>query len=250
MQGCGVGRPTQISGSISRSSSGHLTFWLRLRLQHLEAFGSGSRKIWSKKIRKNSVLFVLYNSLAPQIISVEPEPKFPALPYKYFWLRLQPSKIAWAPAPQAWFHDHVATEARVLMNVVNPVCQGHALRSWKWGKAFLYLARRIPKSEHVLQSGGQGRNDWRGKGGTIPRAPNHYGGGATKISFTIQAGAVISLRGYRIIAGDAEKSQQCHKYFLQYSKFASEKAQVRPWRRQTWFLPRTPSNLVAPLPTV
>jgi len=35
----------------------------------------------------------------------------------------------------------------------------------------------------------QGRNKGRGKGGAIPRAPNHYWG--------------------------AEKSQQCHKYFLQ-----------------------------------
>jgi len=48
----------------------------------------------------------------------------------------------------------------------------------------------------------QGRNEW-GKGGTISRAPitmgapNHCGG-----------------RG---------KPQKCHKYFLQYSAFASEK---------------------------
>ena len=46
-----------------------------------------------------------------------------------------------------------------------------------------------------------------GKGGTIPRAPNHCGG--------------------RMTAGDAEKSQQCHKYFLQYSTFASARPQVR-----------------------
>jgi len=26
----------------------------------------------------------------------------PALPSKRFWLQLQPSKIAWAPAPQPW----------------------------------------------------------------------------------------------------------------------------------------------------
>jgi len=47
----------------------------------------------------------LYNSLAQQTISVEREPKFqtPALPSEIFWipLQLQPSKIAWAPAPQA-----------------------------------------------------------------------------------------------------------------------------------------------------
>jgi len=47
-------------------------------------------------------------------------------------------------------------------------------------------------------------------GGTIPRTPNDYGG--------------------------AEKSQQCHKYFLQYSTFASERLQVRTWGFQTRFL--------------
>jgi len=38
-------------------------------------------------------------------------------------------------------------------------------------------------------------------------------------------------------AGGAEKSQRCHKHFLQYSKFASERPQVRKWGRQTCFLP-------------
>jgi len=33
--------------------------------------------------------------------------------------------------------------------------------------------------------------------------------------------------GRRITAGGAKKSQQCHKYFRQYSTFASEKHQVR-----------------------
>jgi len=33
----------------------------------------------------------------------------------------------------------------------------------------------------------------------------------------------------RITAGDADKSQQCHKNFFQYSKFASERLQVRTW---------------------
>jgi len=45
-------------------------------------------------------------------------------------------------------------------------------------------------------------------------------------------------------AGGAEISQKCHKYFLQYSTFASESPQVRTWGRQTCFLPRAPSNLV------
>ena len=48
------------------------------------------------------------------------------------------------------------------------------------------------------------------KGGAIPRAPSHCGGAK-------------SLRGHRMGAGGTEKSQQCHKYFLQYSIFASER---------------------------
>jgi len=67
----------------------------------------------------------------------------------------------------------------------------------------------------------QGRNEG-GKGRTIPRAPIHYGGAE-------------SLRGRRITAGGTEKSQQCHKYFLQYSKCAFERAPVRLWGRQTCF---------------
>jgi len=62
-----------------------------------------------------------------------------------------------------------------------------------------------------------------------------------------------SLWGRRITAGrqmtaeGAEKSQQCHKYFLQCSTFASERPQFRTWGRQTCFLPRAPPNLVTPL---
>jgi len=48
-------------------------------------------------------------------------------------------------------------------------------------------------------------------------------------------------------AGDAEKSQQFHKYFPQYSKFPSERPQVRTCGRQTCFLPQVPSDLVTPL---
>jgi len=48
-------------------------------------------------------------------------------------------------------------------------------------------------------------------------------------------------------AGGAGKSQQSHKYILQYSKFASERSQVRTWGRQNCFLPRAPFNLVTPL---
>ena len=59
-----------------------------------------------------------------------------------------------------------------------------------------------------------GRNDG-GKGGTIPRASIHYGGAE-------------SLQGRRITAGGAKTSQQCHKYFLIYSKFAFERTQIWP----------------------
>jgi len=61
----------------------------------------------------------------------------------------------------------------------------------------------------------QGRNE-EGKAGAIPRAPNHSGGAE------ILREAPNDCRG-------AKKSQQCHKYFLQYSTFASEKSQVRTW---------------------
>ena len=37
--------------------------------------------------------------------------------------------------------------------------------------------------------------------------------------------------------GGHEKSQQRHKYFLQYSTFAPERPQVRTWGRQTCFCP-------------
>ena len=53
--------------------------------------------------------------------------------------------------------------------------------------------------------------------------------------------------GSQITAGGAVKSQQCHKYFPQYSTFASERPQVRTWGRQTCFLPRAPANLITPL---
>jgi len=49
-----------------------------------------------------------------------------------------------------------------------------------------------------------------GKGGTIARAPSHYGGAK-------------SQRGRRMAAGGAKKPQQCHKYFLQCSTCASER---------------------------
>ena len=66
----------------------------------------------------------------------------------------------------------------------------------------------------AIAAGNQGRNEG-GKGGTIPWAPIHYGGAE-------------SLQERRITVGGAEKSQQCHKYFLQYSKFAFETTQIRP----------------------
>ena len=73
----------------------------------------------------------------------------------------------------------------------------------------------------------QGRNE----GGTIPRAPIHYGGAE-------------SLRGRRITAGAVENSQQCHKYFLQYSKFTFERAQIPPWGAKLVFCPgRHPTSL-------
>ena len=82
-----------------------------------------------------------------------------------------------------------------------------------------------------------GCNQWRNEGGQgrkLPRrrltmgTPNHCG-------------------WRRMTTVGAEKSQQCHKHFLQYSTFASERPHFRIWGRQTFFLPRAPANLVTPL---
>jgi len=52
--------------------------------------------------------------------------------------------------------------------------------------------------------------------------------------------------GLRNDCGGAEKSQQCHKYFLQHSTFASERPQVRTWGAPNFTLPWAPSNFVTP----
>jgi len=59
--------------------------------------------------------------------------------------------------------------------------------------------------------------------------------------------AILGLWGCQMTAEGTEKSQQCHKYFVQYSKFAAERPQVRTGGWQTFFLPRAPSDLVTPL---
>jgi len=64
----------------------------------------------------------------------------------------------------------------------------------------------------VYECMGQGRNEG-GKGNSSP--------------------VVESPWGPEITAWGAERNQQCHKYFLQYSAFASERPQVRTWGRQT-----------------
>ena len=55
-----------------------------------------------------------------------------------------------------------------------------------------------------------------------------------------------SLWGTEWLRG-AKNFQQCHKYFIQYSKCASIRPQIQMWGRQIWFLPRTPSDFVTPL---
>jgi len=56
---------------------------------------------------------------------------------------------------------------------------------------------------------GQGRNDG-GKGGTIPRVPNHCG-------------------GREMTAGDEKKSQQCIQVLSSIQNIASERPQVRTY---------------------
>ena len=77
----------------------------------------------------------------------------------------------------------------------------------------------------------------------------HNRGVTTEVQGGRNSPGAESLWGRQITAGGAEKSQQCHKYFLPYSSFASERPQVRTWGgRQTCFLPRAPSDLVTSLP--
>jgi len=104
-----------------------------------------------------------------------------------------------------------------------------------YGVAHTFFGTCAPKNFEEMQtrtfsykakSHKQGRNGGA-RGAQIPWAPSHYG-------------SPNHCRG-------VEKFQKCHKYFLQYSEFASERAQVRTWGRQTCFLPRAPSNLVTPL---
>jgi len=71
-------------------------FWLQLRLQHLKIFGSGSRKVWSKK-QKNTWYIVCIT-----LLNRNPNFRLWLHHLKYFWNRLQPSKMAWAPTPQPW----------------------------------------------------------------------------------------------------------------------------------------------------
>ena len=56
-----------------------------------------------------------------------------------------------------------------------------------------------------------------------------------------------SMLGALNDCGGTEKSQKCHKYFLRYRTFASERPQVRTWGWQICSLPQLPSNLVMSL---
>ena len=83
---------------------------------------------------------------------------------------------------------------------------------------------RLPPGPFVAEymqrmSWEQERNEG-GKGGTFTRATNHCGG--------------------------AGKSQQCHKHFIQYSKFASIRLQVRTWVAKLLLAPGTISARYAP----
>ena len=116
-QGCGPG--SQISGSGSR----HLNVLAPAATSR--SFSSGFRTIWCKKSEKTT--YYLYNSLAPQTISVEPEPNFqaPAPLSKYFGIRFQPSNIACAPTPQPWLPNWSVKQNK---NIV----ADHHLRSFNW----------------------------------------------------------------------------------------------------------------------
>jgi len=89
------------------------------------------------------------------------------------------------------------------------------------------LTYLVARSKTWLSSQGRNEGDM---GGTIPRAPNCYW-------------SAKWLRG----APKSPNNVTTHKYFLQYSEFASEKTQVRTSGCQTCFLSRAPFNLVTPL---
>jgi len=92
--------------------------------------------------------------------------------------------------------QNVAAKCRARLNVIR-MLKG---TSWVAGKRYLLTVAQEARGAH-----------FPGRQFTI-----HYGGGAE------------SLRGRRITAGGAEKSQQCHKYILQYSKCAFERTQIWP----------------------
>jgi len=112
--------------------------------------------------------------------------------------------------PKSW-NVHVLDCVSLLRVLLQIIC--------KPKKQIWFVKTLLPFSKRSLLSLSE-RNEGE-KRGTIPRSPNYY---------------VCS-----------EKSQQCHKYFLQHSTFTSERLQVRTWECQTCFLPRAPSNLVTPL---
>ena len=54
--------------------------------------------------------------------------------------------------------------------------------------------------------------------------------------------------GRRLTGWSAEKTQHCHKHFLQYRTFASERPQVETWGRQTCLLSRRHLTLLLYVP--
>ena len=75
---------------------------------------------------------------------------------------------------------------------------------------YVCLKKKLKHHKAVMPT--QRRNEG-GQGGHNSRGAN------------LRWGAEL-LQGRRITAGGAEKSQQCHKYFLQYSKIAFERTQT------------------------
>ena len=72
------------------------------------------------------------------------------------------------------------------------------------------------------------------KGGTVPRAPDHYRGAEP-------------LREREIMSAGNRKIWTILQVLPSIQPCPSERPQVRTWGHQTCFLPRGPSNLVTPL---
>jgi len=127
------------------------------------------------------------NWLAPQIMSLELEPKFQgpasAPPSRSFWLRLQPSEIPWAPAPQPCWPVHINRGLQLSTHQCsNKKCVSalfaqplfrHAQLHWKSNGMFkVYRKRQTRKSIRWTTDSASAPQHRVVIGGSPPAEPN------------------------------------------------------------------------------